>query len=81
MKGEIHMSQNSIAQGDEIRFETHADIFLGLGFIPAYLDFGTQTLHAARWSPLLIPGFERNGFFYTRTAAAKAVSDWRFAAG
>ena len=24
----------------------------------------------------LIAGFERNGFFYTRTAAAKAVKEW-----
>jgi hypothetical protein len=24
----------------------------------------------------LISGFERNGFFYTRTAAARAVSEW-----
>lgn len=61
---------------DEVRFETHADEFLALGFIPAYLDFGTQTFHAARWSPLLIAGFERNGFFYTRAAAAKAVVEW-----
>jgi hypothetical protein len=24
----------------------------------------------------LISGFVRNGFFYTRTAAAKAVAEW-----
>jgi hypothetical protein len=24
----------------------------------------------------IIAGFERNGFFYTRTAAAKAVAEW-----
>lgn len=26
--------------------------------------------------PTLISGFERNGFFYTRTAAARAASEW-----
>ncbi|MGZ5100162.1 MAG: hypothetical protein ACXWG8_02070 [Usitatibacter sp.] len=25
----------------------------------------------------LIPGFVRNGFFYTRTAAARAAAEWR----
>ncbi|HUJ00004.1 MAG TPA: hypothetical protein VLY46_07195 [Usitatibacter sp.] len=25
----------------------------------------------------LISGFERNGFFYTRTAAARAAAEWR----
>ncbi|APV51926.1 hypothetical protein BWI17_20965 [Betaproteobacteria bacterium GR16-43] len=47
-----------------------------LGFTPAYLDFGTQTIYPTCWSPILIPGFERDGFFYTRTAAAKAVVEW-----
>jgi len=75
------MNQQYLAHDDEIRFETHADSFLALGFVPAYLDFGTQTLHVARWSPLLVPGFERNGYFYTRRAAAKAVAEWSFING
>jgi hypothetical protein len=30
----------------------------------------------ARAKATLISGFERNGFFYTRTAAARATTDW-----
>jgi hypothetical protein len=75
------MNEERLAHDDEIRFETHADEYLALGFVPAYLDFGTQTLHLACWSPLLVPGFERNGFFYTRSAAAKAVVQWASARG
>jgi hypothetical protein len=26
--------------------------------------------------PTLVSGFERNGFFYTRTAAARAAAEW-----
>jgi hypothetical protein len=26
--------------------------------------------------PTLVSGFERNGFFYTRTAAARAATEW-----
>ena len=26
--------------------------------------------------PTLMSGFERNGYFYTRTAAARAAADW-----
>ncbi|QJR10134.1 hypothetical protein DSM104443_01188 [Usitatibacter rugosus] len=73
------MNQERLEYDNAIRFETHADEYLALGFIPAYLDFGTQTLHVARWSPLLVPGFERNGYFYTRAAAAKAVVEWGYA--
>lgn len=53
-----------------------AAAYLAMGFVPAFLDFGTQTLHPSCWSPLLIPGFERNGYFFTRTAAARAVAEW-----
>jgi hypothetical protein len=54
-----------------------------LGFRPAMLDYATMTIY---WSfdglagpPLLtlVAGFERNGFFYTRTAAERAARDWR----
>ena len=30
----------------------------------------------ARAKATLVSGFERDGFFYTRTAAARAISDW-----
>lgn len=59
--------------------EGHVAEYLEMGFIPAWLDFGTQTIHPSCWSPLLIPGFERNGFFYTRTVAARALAEWRAA--
>jgi len=52
--------------------------YLEMGFIPTWLDFGTQTLHPSCWSPLLIPGYARNGFFYTRTAAARALAEWSY---
>ena len=29
-----------------------------------------------RMKSTVISGFERNGFFYTRTAAAKAIAEW-----
>ncbi|HEX6633398.1 MAG TPA: hypothetical protein VF038_05485 [Usitatibacter sp.] len=80
----------------------------GLGFIPAFLDFETQTIYPSRFAnglpapfhvldglpenvvidrapsgrvvaakATLISGFVRNGFFYTRTAAARAAAEWR----
>ena len=54
-----------------------------LGFRPALLDYATMTIH---WSLdglagpprlTLIAGFEREGFFYTRTAAERAAREWR----
>lgn len=54
-----------------------ASEYIEMGFTPAWLDFGTQTLHPTCWSPLLVPGFERNGFFYTRTTATRAMREWR----
>ena len=56
--------------------DAHTAEYLAMGFIPAWLDFGTQTLHPSCWSPILIQGFERNGYFYTRTAAARAMAEW-----
>jgi hypothetical protein len=54
-----------------------------LGFHPAFLDFQTFTLYSSRYSDgaltagaRLIPGFERGGYFYTRTAAARAAREW-----
>jgi hypothetical protein len=54
-----------------------------LGFRPALLDYSTMAVY---WSfdglagpprLTLIAGFERNGFFYTRTAAERAAREWR----
>lgn len=54
-----------------------------LGFRPAYLDFATMTIYPSELAgsvlgarATLIAGFERNGFFYTRTAAARAAMEW-----
>jgi hypothetical protein len=53
-----------------------------LGFRPAILDYSTMTMY---WSfdglggpprLTLMAGFEREGFFYTRAAAERAVRDW-----
>jgi hypothetical protein len=53
-----------------------------LGFRPALLDYATMTIH---WSfdglagpprYTLLPGFERQGFFYTRAAAERAAREW-----
>lgn len=53
-----------------------------LGFRPALLDYATMTIHgsfdglAGPPRLTLIPGFERGGFFYTRTQAERAVREW-----
>ena len=53
-----------------------------LGFRPALLDYATMSIYGAfdglEGSPrlTLIAGFERNGFFSTRSAAAQAASAW-----
>lgn len=53
-----------------------------LGFEPAFLDFTTMAIYPCRYAAqaagraTLIPGFVRNGFFYTRTAAMRAAADW-----
>ena len=53
-----------------------------LGFRPALLDYATMTMY---WSMdglggpprlTLMAGFERQGFFYTRTAAERAAREW-----
>ena len=54
-----------------------------LGFRPAFLDFATMTIYPSAYAveglprrATLIAGFERDGFFYTRTAAARAALQW-----
>jgi len=54
-----------------------------LGFRPAMLDYATMTMYwsfdgiAAPPRLTLIAGFERHGFFYTRSAAERAAREWR----
>jgi hypothetical protein len=36
--------------------------------------FATSRVVAAK--PTLVPGYERNGFFYTTSAAARAAAEW-----
>ena len=54
-----------------------------LGFRPAFLDYATMTIYPSDFAAAavvargtLMAGFERNGFFYTRTAAARAALQW-----
>lgn len=54
-----------------------------LGFRPAFLDFATMTIYPSELAArvmgaraTLLPGYERNGFFYTRSAAARAAIEW-----
>ena len=54
-----------------------------LGFQPAFLDYATMTIYPCDLAgrvvvakATLIAGFERKGFFYTRTAAARAMREW-----
>ena len=54
-----------------------------LGFDPAFLDYATMTIYPAELAGsaitargTLMAGFVRNGFFYTRTAAARAALQW-----
>ena len=72
------MNQERLGRQSPAQAEVDANTaeYLEMGFIPAFFDFGTQTLHPSCWSPLLIPGFERDGYFYTRTTAARAMAEW-----
>jgi hypothetical protein len=53
-----------------------------LGFRPALLDYATMTIHRSfdglSGPPrlTLMAGFERKGFFYTRTQAERAAREW-----
>jgi len=54
-----------------------------LGFSPAFLDFQTFSVYPSRFADgalaaagRLVPGFVRGGYFYTRTAAARAAREW-----
>ena len=51
-----------------------------LGFNPAFLDFTTMGIYhpgtVDEAKPTLIAGFERRGFFYTRSAVARACQEW-----
>jgi len=58
-------------------------LMTNLGFRPAFLDFATMTIYPSEVAATmlgtratLVAGFERNGFFYTRTAAARAAMEW-----
>lgn len=58
-------------------------LMTSLGFRPAFLDYATMTIYPSEFAAAvgvakatLIAGFERNGYFYTRTAAARAAMEW-----
>lgn len=58
-------------------------LMTSLGFRPAFLDYATMTIFPSEFAAgvlvaraTLVAGFERNGFFYTRTAAARAAMEW-----
>lgn len=58
-------------------------LMTNLGFRPAFLDYATMTIYPSEFAArvvaaraTLIAGFERNGYFYTRTAAARAAMEW-----
>jgi len=103
MNGELLKRENEIHAGTGGRSQENAS----LGFIPAFLDFATQTIYPSRFADgrlapfhlldglpdevivdrapsgrviaakaTLISGFVRNGFFYTRAAAARAAAEW-----
>ena len=54
-----------------------------LGFSPAYLDCATMRIYPCPLPPgqvtgrrSLVAGFERGGFFYTRSSAERACEEW-----
>jgi hypothetical protein len=53
-----------------------------LGFRPAFLHIPTFSIHSSLDgdgrpdSPHVLAGFERNGFFYTAAAVARAAAEW-----
>ena len=55
-------------------------LLASLGFRPVFLDCATMTMHLIRCDvrepTLLVRGYERNGYFYTRSAAARAAKEW-----
>ena len=72
------------AMNDTRTYDAHEirQVIAELGFRPAILEFATMTIH---WSfdglagvpgGSLVTGFERGGFFYTRSAAERAARDW-----
>ena len=71
------MNDTRIHEAPELRHT-----IAGLGFRPAILDFATFTIY---WSfdglaglpcATLVAGYERGGFFYTRSAAERAAREW-----
>ena len=74
---------NEIRTNVEAEAVTLRQALAELGFRPALLDYATMTIY---WSmdnvdgpPLLtlVAGFERHGYFYTRTSAERAAREWR----
>ncbi len=61
---------------------TIRQVIADLGFRPAILDYSTMTIYRSfdgLGGPprlTLMAGFERKGFFYTRTAAESAAHEW-----
>jgi hypothetical protein len=72
------MNVNHISEAVSLR-----QALAALGFRPALLDYSTMTLYGSfeglAGPPLLtlVAGFERKGYFYTRTAAERAAREWR----
>jgi hypothetical protein len=59
------------------------NLMTSLGFRPAFLDYATMTIYPSELAGrvvsakgTLIAGYERGGFFYTRSCAARAARDW-----
>jgi hypothetical protein len=80
---EFHISRARLEAQDVQGRRSAMNLMNRLGFRPAFLDFATMTIYPSELAArvmgaraTLLPGYERNGFFYTRTAAARATVEW-----
>jgi hypothetical protein len=73
---------NDIGKGLRPRLELPEGGARALGFQPAVLDVATMRIQPwgspASAGHTVIAGFERGGFFYTRSATARACKEWGF---
>ena len=74
--------KNLMDSGPAAADRTGTDTLERLGFRAALLDPTTFSIYILGPDALATPGagyvtgFERNGFFYTRSAAARAAAEW-----
>ena len=81
----MHPIKNLVKQimdSGPLEVERGKDALERLGFRAAFFDPSTFSIYVMgrdrieRSGAGFVTGFERNGFFYTRSAAARAAAEW-----